>query len=201
MKLPLSPLLSWALLLPSCVITRSPGFHSGYRRLPAQEQEKIRFLPTDAPLPTAADGHLYAVTAQGLLHALPPGGTTLVYLWAPHCHGRACASLQSVEDVCRRKGYRFQAVAEYYADMTQIKLQAPLQRPLVAINHPHYRSDYCQTYARRFQDDLRQGRPLPDSLHQARYYVFEGRTFVRALNALPGAPPQFRPAPPLRSFH
>ncbi|MDO7846808.1 hypothetical protein Q5H92_10605 [Hymenobacter sp. M29] len=201
MRLLLCSLLSLALLLPGCVITHSPGFHSGYRRLPAAEQEKIRFLPAHAPWPATADGYLYAVTAQSLLQALPVGETTLVYLWAPHCHGRGCASLQGVEADCRRQGYRFQAVAEYYADLAQIKLQPPLQRPLLAINHPYYRSDYCQKYARLFQAELRQGQPLPDSLEHARYYVFQGRTFVRALNALPGVPPQFQPTAPLRSFH
>ena len=200
---PLIPALLWgAWLLSGCVITRSPGFYSGYRRLPAQEQETIRFLPPEAPLPTVAvaDGYLYAVTAQSLLRALPANDTTLVYLWSPHCRGRYCASLQSVEADCRRNGYQFQAVAAYYADLVQIKLQAPLQQPLLAINHRYYRSDYCQKYGRLFQAALRQDRPLPDSLQHAQYYVFHGRTFARALNALPGVPLQPRLAPPLRSF-
>ena len=201
MKPLLITLLWGAFLLSGCIITRSPGFHSGYRRLPAQEQETIRFLPADAPLPTDADGHLYAVTAQSLLRALPADNTTLVYLWSPHCRGRYCASLQSVEADCHRNGYEFQAVAAYYADLVQIKLQAPLQHPLLAINHRYYRSDYCRKYARLFQAALRLDRPLPDSLQHAQYYVFHGRTFVRALNALPGVPSQPLLAPPLRRFH
>lgn len=105
-------LLSGAFLLTGCVITHAPGFHSGYARLPDLERAKIRFLPVSEPISTVANGLLYAVTAQSLLQTLPANDTTLVYLWAPYCHGRGCASLQSVEERCRRQGYRFQAVVE-----------------------------------------------------------------------------------------
>lgn len=178
-------------LLPSCVITRSPGFYSGYDRLPPKEQAKIRFVAANQPIPATNDQFIYAVNAQSLLQALNARDTTLVYIWAPHCHGTQCASLQSVQDLCHRKGYQFRAVAEYYADMQQINGQPRLQNPLVAINQRIYKTDYCNKYTALFKTELRRGQPLPDSVQYARYYVFKGSTFVRAQNALADVTPQF----------
>jgi hypothetical protein len=179
------------LLLSSCVITRSPGFYSGYDRLPPKEQAKIRFVSANQPIPEGNDQIIYAVNARSLLHTLSSRDTTLVYIWGPHCHSAYCASLQSVQDLCHRKGYQFQAVAEYYADMQQINGQPRLQNPLVAINQRSYKTDYCDKYTALFESELRQGQPLPDSVRHARYYIFKGSTFVRAQNALAEVTPQF----------
>jgi hypothetical protein len=101
-----------------------------------------------------------------------------------------CASLQSAQDVCTRKGYQLYVVAEYY-DLERINLQPMLAKPLLAINQQHYKADYCPKYARLFQADLAQGARLPDSLKYARFYVLAGSRFVRAVNALPDTQPQF----------
>jgi hypothetical protein len=178
------------LLLQSCIITNSPGFYSGYKKLAPAEQGRIRFIPNGQPIP-AADGRLiYAVTGPSLLRSLPPSDTTVVYLWSPHCHGANCASLQSAQNVCTRNGYQLYVVAEYY-DMASINLQPALAKPLLAVNQQHYKADYCPKYVRLFQADLAQGARVPDSLKYARFYVLAGSRFVRAVNALPGAQPQF----------
>jgi hypothetical protein len=96
-----------------------------------------------------------------------------------------------VQDLCSRKGYQFQAVAEYYADMQQINRQPRLQHPLLAINQRIYKTDYCNKYTALFESELRQGQPLPDSVRYARYYIFKGSSFVRAQNALADVRPQF----------
>ncbi|MBO2007947.1 hypothetical protein [Hymenobacter negativus] len=198
MKASLLAVICVALLTQACTITNSPGFHSGYKKLPAAEREKIRFIPANQAIPVANGRLIYAVNARSLLNAMPPGDSTLVYVWAPHCHGSNCASLQSVQDICRHKGYQLYVVAEYFADMAQIKLQPTLDKPLLAINYPVYKSDYCPKYTSLFETELRQGQPLPDSVKYARFYLFKGSHFVKAINTLRGTQPQFEPTLTLR---
>jgi hypothetical protein len=183
-------LAALCLLLQGCFITNLPGFYSGYKKLGPAEQERIRFIPSGQPIPSASGNLIYAVNGQSLLRTLPPQDTTLVYLWSPHCHSPNCASLQSVQDICTRKGYQLYVVAEYY-DMASINLQPKLAKPLLAVNQQFYKTDYCQKYARLFQADLAQGARVPDSLKYARFYLLAGSRFVRAVNALPDAQPQF----------
>jgi hypothetical protein len=195
MKTYLAISIWFSLLLQGCVIASAPGFHSGYKKLPTTEQEKIRFIPANQAIPAASGRLIYAVNAGSLLNAMQPNDSTLVYVWAPHCHGSNCASLQSVQDVCRQKGYQLFVVAEYFADMAQINLQPTLNQPLLAINHQVYKSDYCPRYTNLFEAELRQGQSLPDSVKYARFYLFKGRHFARAIDKLEGAQPQFLPGP------
>lgn len=177
-------------LLPGCIITNTPGFYSGYKKLAPADQERIRFVAAGQPIPAASGRLIYAVTGQSLLQALPPHDTTLVYVWGPRCHGQSCASLLSVQDLCTRKSYQLRVVAEYY-DMEQINLQPPLAQPLLAVNQQAYKTDYCNKYTQRFVADLTQGAQLPDSLKYARYYMMAGGRLVRAINILPNTQPQF----------
>ena len=187
-----------ALLAQGCAITNSPGFHSGYKKLPATEREKIRFIPANQAIPAAGGRLIYAVNAGSLLNAMQPSDSTLVYVWAPHCHGNNCASIQSVQDICHQKGYQLYVVAEYFADMEQINLQPTLDKPLLAINYPVYKSDYCPKYTSLFEAELRQEQPLPEHLKYARFFLFKGRQFVKAIDTLQGTKPQFLPTLTLR---
>lgn len=182
------------LLFSGCVITHSPGFHSGYERLTPAQRTQIHFVPVGQAIPPPNGRVIYAVAARSLLQAMPRADTTLVYLWGPRCHSQQCASLQSVQVVCNQRGYQLYVVAEYY-DLAQINLQAPLQHPLLAIDHQFYRTNYCPKYSRLFAAELRQGTPLPVDTQYARYYVFTGNRFVKALNALADASPQFPSQP------
>lgn len=168
-------------LLPGCVITNTPGFYSGYRKLTPAQQEQVRLVPPGKPLPDTDSNLLYAVHAESLLREIQRNDTTLVYRWSPNCHSSICASLQSVQSICRGKGYQLYVVADYY-DMEQISLQPKLDHPLLAINHKSYGTDYCPKYSRLFAAGLRQGQQLPDSVKYARYYLFHGSRFVRAIH-------------------
>jgi hypothetical protein len=194
----LSAVICAALLTQGCAITNSPGFHSGYKKLPAAEREKIRFVPANQSIPAANGRLIYAVNARSLLDAMQPGDSTLVYVWAPHCHGNNCASIQSVQEICHQKGYQLYVVAEYFADMEQINLQPTLDKPLLAINHQIYKTDYCPKYTSLFEAELRQGQPLPDHLKYARFFLLKGSQFVKAIDTLQGTKPQFLPTLTLR---
>ncbi|MBF9220179.1 hypothetical protein [Hymenobacter ruricola] len=189
MKALFAPMIGLGLLLQGCAVTIT-GFNSGYKKLSPSEQEKIRFVAAGEAIPATGSGLVYAVNAQSLLNALPAHDSSLVYIWGPNCHGKSCASLQSLQDVCKRKGYRLYVVAEYY-DMAQISLQAPLETPLLAVNQRFYKTDYCNKYTRLFSQELRNGQPLPDSVRYARYYLFKGKSFVKAANAVKDTQPQF----------
>lgn len=198
MKAFYATIISAALLVQGCAITNSPGFHSGYKKLPATEQEKIRFIPANQAIPEVSGRLIYAVNARSLLNAMQPSDSTLVYVWAPHCHSGNCASLQSVQDICRQKGYQLYVVAEYFADMEQINLQPTLDKPLLAINYQNYKTDYCPKYTSLFEAELRQGQQLPDHLKYVRFFLFKGSQFVKAIDTLQGTQPQFLPTLTLR---
>jgi hypothetical protein len=178
------------LALTSCIITNTPGFHSGYEKLSAVEQERVQFVAIGQPVLETNHQLIYAVTAKNLLGAMQRGDTTLVYIWSPRCYGRQCASLQSVQSICTKKGYHLYVVAEYY-DMEQINLQPLTESPLLTINHLRYKTDFCGKYTRLFTNELRQGKQIPDSIRYARYYLFRGSIFVRAMNSLAESTPQF----------
>lgn len=185
MKFPFSIILFLAVFfLPGCIITDTPGFYSGYKKLPAAERAKIRLLPAGAAIPAGNHGFIYAVDAGSLLQAIKGHDSTLVYIWGPHCHSAHCASLLAARSACNSKGYQLYVVAQYYADMEEISLQPQLDRPLLAINHKSYGTDYCPKYTRRFEAALRQGQKLPDSTRYSRYYLFHRGRFVRALDHL-----------------
>jgi len=186
------------LFLSGCAITRSPGFYSGYKRLTPAQHAQIQFVPTNQPVPPQNGQLIYAVAARSLLQSMPNGtDTTLVYLWGPRCHSQECASLQSVQAICNQRNYRLYVVAEYY-DIEQINLQPRLSNPILAINCRFYQTEYCDKYVRLFSGELRQGIQLADHARYGRYYLFKGNRFVKALNALVGASPQFPSFQPAR---
>jgi len=168
-------------LFQGCIITNTPGFHSGYKKLTIEERKQIIFLSANEILPNENSKLIFAINAQNLLRLIQQKDTTLVYIWGPHCHSSACISLNSAQQACDNKGYNLLVVAEYY-DIEEFSRQPILQNPLFIINHKYYKTDYCPRYSRLFSSDLRQGTKLSDSTKYSRYYLFKGSKFIGARN-------------------
>lgn len=168
-------------LFQGCIITNTPGFHSGYKKLTPEERKQIKFLSANEILPNENSKLIFAINAQSLLRSIQQKDTTLVYVWAPHCHSSGCISLISAQQACDNKGYNLVVVAEYY-DIEEFSRQPILKNPLFIINHKYYKTDYCPKYSRLFSADLRQGIKLPDSTKYSRYYMFKGSKFIGARN-------------------
>src|ERR1043165_8330213 len=76
-------MIGLGILFQGCVIVNTPGFHSGYKKLPSAEQAKIQFVPPNQAIPAANGRTIYAVGAQSLLTAMQRNDSTLVYVWSP----------------------------------------------------------------------------------------------------------------------
>ena len=183
MKKIFSMAVGGSLFLQGCVITNSPGFHSGYEKLTVSERARIQFVPPNQPLAATNGSLCYAVEANNILNSVHKMDTTLVYTWSPVCHSKVCLPLQNVQAYCTRKGYNLYVVAEYY-DVQRMDMQPQLKNPLLVINHKYYHSDYCPRYTKLFDYALRRGQAVPDSAKYFRYYLFSGNTFIRAVRTI-----------------
>jgi hypothetical protein len=54
---------------------------------------------------------------------------------------------------CADNGYNAIVIAEYYA-FEKLKEQGVKPCNIYAINHKHYKTDYCNWYLKRFQNDF-----------------------------------------------
>jgi hypothetical protein len=146
-------LLDVTMLLSSCIITRTPGFYSGYRRMPAVDKASVVIVANKDTLPTVAQGNTLAITAAHLANVIRDSVPCIVYLWTPFCSGNVCISIPAFRQFCAANGYKPIVLAEYF-DYEQLRIQNVTFNEVYAINHWHYKTDYCNAYVRRFQQDL-----------------------------------------------
>ena len=161
----------------SCAIVRTPGFNSGYKRLTAEEQKQICFVSSVEEIPNQNDGRIMAVTAEQLSVLLKKKGTTLLYLWSPHCSSSVCVSLKAVQDYCDQANLSLYVLTEYYTDaFTQIEF---LSRPMLSVNEFYYKTSYCNSYMKRFLSEL-----IPDDKRESdsnhRFLLFSRGSFVQS---------------------
>jgi hypothetical protein len=137
-------------LFNSCIITRTPGFYSGYKRLSIEYKSKITFLKTNDSIPKLNDSITYAITAENLENIVKKNSPCVVYFWSPNCSGTSCISFNSFINFCKTNNYNSIIVSEYY-DFNQLALQGVKFGNVYSINHKHYQTDYCNSYMHRFQ--------------------------------------------------
>lgn len=183
MKILFAILLIGLFSIQSCIITNTPGFYSGYKKLTSNDQARIQFIPLNQAIPDTNKNLIYAVNAQSVLKSIQNKDTSVVYIWGPRCRSRFCLSLKSVQEECSNKGYNLLVVAEYY-DTTSFKQCPQLNNPLISINHKFYKTDYCQKYTSLFTNELRQGKQISDSCSYYRYLMFNGSHFIRMQKTL-----------------
>lgn len=140
-------------LFNSCIITNTPGFYSGYKRLSADYKNKILIINDADSLQVSNDSITYAITAKHLMQLLKKSPKSIVYFWSPNCSGNACIPITSFQNYCMSNGYNPIIITEYY-DFNMLSIQGVNPSSVFAINHWHYGTDYCNTYVRRFKESL-----------------------------------------------
>ena len=103
-----------AVMFQSCAIFHTPGFNSGYKRLTAEEQEKICFLSSFEEIPDQNDGRIMAVTAKQLSALLTRTENALLYLWSPHCSSNVCIPLSTIQDYCDKSDLNQHPASQYH---------------------------------------------------------------------------------------
>jgi len=171
-------LLFFFSLISSCIITRTPGFYSGYKRLPLAQKKRIVIIKDKDPLPQLVDSVTYAITAKHLMQVVKAQAPCVIYLWSAHCSGKACISIPAFRQFCQTNGYNAVVYSEYY-DFEQLSIQGVAPSSVFAINNEHYGTDYCNKYVHRFQQSLFN---FFDKEFTAKYYYkyiyYDGKTLT-----------------------
>ena len=161
----------------ACAIFRTPGFNSGYKRLTTDEQKRVCFVSSVAEIPDRNDGRIMAVTANQLSALLKKSETTLLYVWSPHCSSSSCVSLKAVQDYCNQANLPVCVLTEYYTDA--FPQNEFLSRPMLSVNEFHYKTSYCNSYMKRFlQELIPEDKRENDSNH--RFLLFSKGCFVQS---------------------
>lgn len=161
--------------LSSCLITNTPGFYSGYDRLPDGDREKVIFTAPDDKISSMTDtGKIYAINGRQLFESLCFSGKALVYIWSPHCHVVNCFSLNLVQNYCHQSSYKLYVIAEYY-DFPAIREQRHLSfdDPIFSISEKYYKIKYCNKYFRKFMEDLLYNQAYNKNDIYNNFFVFE----------------------------
>jgi hypothetical protein len=137
----------------SCVITRTPGFYSGYKHLESGDKSKVVIVKDLDSMPIIKDSFTYAITAKHLEQILKSSPKSIVYFWSPNCTGSACIRLSAFQNFCLINGYKPIIISEYF-DFEMLSNHGIKTSEVFAINHWHYKTDYCNTYVRRFKESL-----------------------------------------------
>ncbi len=145
-------------LLSSCMaigtmITQTPGFYSGFERLPELQRKKVVVVNNKNTLPPLIDSNTYAITAKHLAQLVKEKAPCVVYLWSPHCGATACISIRAFNQFCEKNNYNAIVISEYF-DFEMLDIESVAPSSVFAINHWHYGTDYCNKYVRRFQESF-----------------------------------------------
>lgn len=162
-------------LFASCLITNTPGFYSGYSRLPENERQKVIFTTTGENISSMTDtSKIYAVNGQQIFESLRFSGKALVYIWSPHCHGANCHSLNLVQNYCNNNSYTLYVIAEYY-DFPAISEQRHLSfdGPIFTISEKYYKTKYCNKYFKKFMEDLLYNQSYNKNDIYNNFFIFE----------------------------
>ncbi|MBO7445598.1 MAG: hypothetical protein J6T86_04235 [Bacteroidales bacterium] len=141
-----------AVTIQSCAIYHTPGFNSGYRRLTAEEQNKVCFVSSVDEIPDQNDGRIMAVTAKQLSALLTRTENALLYLWSPHCSSSVCIPLSTIQDDCDKANLQLYVLTEYYTDA--FMQNDFLTHPMLSVDELHYKTSYCNSYMKRFLSEL-----------------------------------------------
>jgi hypothetical protein len=168
-----------SVLLSGCVITNTPGFFSGYKKLTNSQKQSIVFIDdTTSICAINNDQRIYSITATHLLNCLKNNETSIVYFWSPNCHSKSCISLSAAEQYCIEKKYTLYIITEYY-DLEKTKAQNNSSRPILSVNHKYYKTDYCNKYMKLFTNELIHDKTLSSEDLNNRFFVFKADSLIR----------------------
>ena len=176
--LKLSLLILTLALTTSCVITNTPGFYNGYKKLTTEDKNKIMFLDDNARLDTLKNsGQIVALTGKHLREYASTVDTLVVYRWGPNCSAAECISISACEAYCNSKNYKMVVVSEYY-DIPKMTVQNYGELPLLIPNHIYYKKYYANGLNDLFIEDLLNVKKLDGDDRYNRFLILNKGKFV-----------------------
>lgn len=164
--------------LNSCVITNTPGFHNGYKKLTQEEKSKIILLNSDSKLDTLTNnGQIVAVNGTQLREYAMDIDTLIVYQWGPNCSSDACILISACQEYCNSKNYKLVVISQYY-DIEKMEAQNNADLPILIPNHIFYKKYYANSLNNMFFEDLLNGQEQVDDEKYNRFLFFKKGTFI-----------------------
>lgn len=146
--------LMLVLVLNGCIITNTPGFYNGYKKLNPTEKEKVIFLSDSSNIRNLTnEGQVVAINGEQLLTYAKEVDSLLIYKWGPHCSAESCILISACQEYCNSKNYELVTVAEYY-DMQIMNGQNTADLPIFIANHKYYGKYYANSLNRKLIEDL-----------------------------------------------
>ena len=166
------------LSLSSCLITNTPGFYSGYKKLAPEDKRNIVFVTEKMDICSKKNEKIiFSITAAHLLKCLQEIDSSIVYFWSPNCSSKSCVLLSAAQEYCDRNNYQLFVITEYY-DFKKSTSQSATSRPIYSINQGYYKTDYCNKYVKLFTQELIKNKKLGKNNFYYRYYLFSKDSIV-----------------------
>ena len=173
-----------ALALNGCIITNTPGFYNGYKKLTRTEKEKVIFLEDSSIIRNLTNkGQIVAINGRQLLTYAKELDSLLIYRWGPHCSAEFCILISSCQEYCNSKNYELVVVAEYY-DMEIMNGQNTADLPIFIPNHKYYGKYYANSLNKRFYEDLLANKNQVYDSGNGRYILLSHGEMVKQMKNL-----------------
>ncbi len=169
-------LISFTLtFLNSCVITNTPGFYNGYKKLTPEEKSSVVMLSSDSKLETLTNNRqIVAINGKQLVEYSKDIETLVVYRWSPNCSSDVCILISACQEYCNSKGYKLVVVSEYY-DIEKMEFQNTGNLPILIPNHIYYKKYYANSLNNLFFKDLLNGDELIEEEKYNNRFLFFNR--------------------------
>jgi len=173
-------------LFTSCIITKTPGFYSGYSTLSETKKDSIIFVSPQLNINELKnDRRIYAINGVQLRGLLATIDTSVVYFWSPNCSSSDCISLKACQDFCNSKNYHLLVVSDYYDfEKMQIQNDALFPYPMFSVDEKYYNTRHCNKYNKLFINDLLSGQKIKKEDLYGRFMIFKKGILVKSISNL-----------------
>ena len=102
-------------------------------------------------------------------------GKSVVYIWAPYCHGKLCLPINLIRQKCESENLKLVVVMEDY-DCRLVALSFDKNHPVIGIDTRYYKTDFTDGYRRKFLFDLTGIKGI--DMSAGRFFFFENGKYI-----------------------
>lgn len=171
-------IVSFSLLLCSCFYGSMKGFSSGYDSF--KQTNSVVFIDKSFDEHYQFDNrNIYALNAITLKNELKKSNKALVYFWSANCHSNVCISPINLQSVCSDRNVELFLIVEYYDEKIN-EFSNTLKKPVFSINHFFYKTNYVDSYRKKFTTELTGISDNSNDIYN-RYFYFENGNFIKSM--------------------
>lgn len=154
------------------------GFSSGYDSF--KQTNSVVFIDKSFDEHYQFDNrNIYALNAITLKNELKKSNKALVYFWSANCHSNVCISPINLQSVCSDRNVELFLIVEYYDEKIN-EFSNTLKKPVFSINHFFYKTNYVDSYRKKFTTELTGISDNSNDIYN-RYFYFENGNFIKSM--------------------